>query len=276
MLGLGLSLGKSSFVGGVSFDSDYQAILNYASGEGHGVPSAAQQTAQNTLVTSLKGGANVWDELDGLYVFANNGSEQFALINWKNLTSSAEANAVSGIAWASDNGFTGDGSADYIDTNFVPSASSPVTKFQADSASVGMYTAQLINAANVDRHYPISFNDSSYRIRYLNQWNGANRLGVGAAGLANPNPPSVAAGLQGMMKSASAKNAGLDSSGSIVHERSAGSAAALTTNNLWFLRYAGNYSNANIKLGFVGGKFTSTQWGEFVAAVDTYAGTLSP
>ena len=276
MLGLGLSLGKSSFVGGVSFDSDYQAILDYASGEGHNAPNAAQQTAQNALVASLKGGANVWDELDGLYVFANNGSEDFALINWKNLTSAAEADAINSIAWASDNGFTGNGSDNYIDTNFVPNASSPVTKFQVDSASVGIYTAQLINNANNSRHYPISFNESSYRIRWLNQWNGANRLGVSSAGLANPNPPSSAAGLQGMMKSSGGKNAGLDSSGSIVHERSAGSAAALTTNKLWFLRYDGNYSDANIKLGFVGGKFTSTQWSEFVTAVDTYVATLSP
>ena len=258
--------------GGAAFDSDYQAILNYASGEGYSAPNAAQQTAQNALVTSLKGGANVWDELDGLYVFANNGSEEFALINWKNLTSAAEADAISGIAWGSNNGFTGDGSADYIDTNFVPSASSPVTKFQVNSLSVGMYTDDTISSGT--KQYPISFDASSYRIRYLNAWSGGNRMGVNSAGLPSPTPPSSTVGLQGMMKSGSTKQNGLQADGTFTAENTGLTDSALTANSLFFLRYGGTYSDANIKLGFVGGKFTSTQWSEFVTAVDTYIATL--
>ncbi len=272
MLGLGLGISTSPVLGG--FDTDYQAVLDYASGEGHNAPNAAQQTAQNTLITSLKGGANVWDELDGLYVFANNGSEQFALINWKNLTSAAEADAISSIAWASDNGFTGDGSADYIETNFVPSASSPATKFQVNSLSVGIYTDDTISSGT--KQYPISFDEGSYRIRFLNAWSGGNRMGVTSAGLANPNPPSSTVGLQGMMKSGSGKQNGLQGDGTFTAENTGLTDASLTTNSLFFLIYGGTYSDANIKLGFVGGKFTSTQWSEFVTAVNTYVGTLSP
>ena len=278
MLGLGLGISTSSVLGG--FDSDYQAILDYASGEGYSAPNAAQQTAQNTLVTSLKGGANVWDELDGLYVFANNGSEEFAVINWKNPVTAGEADAVNNVVWASNNGFTGTGSAsDYIDTNFVPSASAPVTKFQVNSLSVGMYTEDTISSGT--KQYPISFDESSYRIRFLNAWSGGNRMGVTSAGLPVGTPPSSTVGLQGLMKRINGKQNGLQGDGTFTAEHpldtdtpSLLTDATLTTNSLFFLRYGGNYSDANIKLGFVGGKFTSTQWSEFVTAVNTYVGTL--
>lgn len=278
MLGLGLGISSDSPLGGVAFDSDYQAILNYASGEGYSAPNAAQQIAQNTLVTSLKGGANVWDELDGLYVFANNGSEDFGVINWKNPVTAGEANAVNNVVWAEDNGFTGTALAsDYIDTNFVPSASSPVTKFQVNSLSVGIYTDDTISSGS--KQYPISFDESNYRIRFLNAWSGGNRMGVTSAGLpSTPTaiPPSSTVGLQGMMKSGSGNQNGLQGDGTFTAENTGLTDASLTTNSLYFLRYGGNYSDANIKLGFVGGKFTSTQWSEFVTAVNTYVGTLSP
>ena len=54
MLGFGLGLNKWRRVGGVSFDPDYQAVLDYATTQGYTLPSASQQTAQNQLVLDLK------------------------------------------------------------------------------------------------------------------------------------------------------------------------------------------------------------------------------
>jgi hypothetical protein len=67
----------------ISFDSDYQAILTYASTQGFTPPSDIQKTYQNQLVVDLKN-AGIWTDLDIFYVFATDGDENYAKINWKN------------------------------------------------------------------------------------------------------------------------------------------------------------------------------------------------
>lgn len=137
MLGLGLSLGKSSFVGG-GFDSDYQAVLTKANTEGYAIPSASEQVLQNTLVTSLKD-AGVWDKLDVLYVFASgNGDSDFATLNFK-APATFQATKVNSPGYNGSNGFTGENSAQrYLDTNFdATTASSP--NFVSGDGSVGVW-----------------------------------------------------------------------------------------------------------------------------------------
>lgn len=86
MLGLGVSLGKSSFVGG-GFDADYQAVLDYASNpsRNYTLPSDAHQILQNAIVVTLKQN-DIWDRLDLFYITAGN-NEAFCRINWKNPSS---------------------------------------------------------------------------------------------------------------------------------------------------------------------------------------------
>lgn len=146
MLGLGLSLGKSSFVGG-GFDSDYQAVLTKANTEGYATPSASEQVLQNTLVTSLKD-AGVWDKIDVLYVFASgNGDSNFATLNFK-APATFQATKVNSPDYNGSTGFTGNNAAQkYLDTNFNAfTASSP--KFVSGDGSVGVWinTASTENA----------------------------------------------------------------------------------------------------------------------------------
>lgn len=65
------------------FDADYQAILDYATSQGYTLPSSAQQALQNQLILDLKA-ADIWSDLDILYIFATDGNEAFARINWIN------------------------------------------------------------------------------------------------------------------------------------------------------------------------------------------------
>ena len=60
-----------------SYDSDYQAVLDYATTQGYTLPSSGQQTLQNQLVADLKD-AGVWSKLDTFAVFATDGNEDFA------------------------------------------------------------------------------------------------------------------------------------------------------------------------------------------------------
>ena len=146
MLGLGISLGKSSFVGG-GFDSDYQAVLDKGTTEGYTLPSASEQALQNTLVTSLKD-AGVWDKLDILYVFASgNGDSDFATLNFK-APATFQATKVNSPSYNGSNGFTGDNTAQaYLDTNYNAFTASNA-KFVSGDGSVGVYikTASSVNA----------------------------------------------------------------------------------------------------------------------------------
>ena len=101
------------------FDLDYQAILDYATTQGYTLPSESQQLLQNQLVVDLKDGG-IWSKLDTFAVFATDGDEDFALIDWKRLT---QYTAVNSPTFTSNGGFTGNGTSSHINTNYNPSTS---------------------------------------------------------------------------------------------------------------------------------------------------------
>jgi hypothetical protein len=119
--------------GGPSFDADYQAVLDYATTQGYTLPSAGQQTLQNTLVTDLKT-AGVWDKLDAFSVFATDGDANFALIDWVRLTTQTAVNAPT---FTTNQGYQGDGTSAYIDWGISPSTA---TNFQLNNCSFGYYS----------------------------------------------------------------------------------------------------------------------------------------
>ena len=105
--------------GGGGFASEYQAVLNYATSLGYALPTAPQQEKQNTLLRELKS-YGIWNKLDSFCVFANDGGSNFGLIDWKRLSLYT---AVNSPAFSVNNGFTGNGTSSYIDTNFNPATS---------------------------------------------------------------------------------------------------------------------------------------------------------
>lgn len=104
-------------LGGKTFDADYVAILNYATTQGYTLPSASQRIKQNKLLVDLKS-AGIWSKLDTFAVFATDGNSDFALIDWKRLS---QYTAVNSPTFTTNEGFTGNGTSSYIDTNFTPS-----------------------------------------------------------------------------------------------------------------------------------------------------------
>ena len=112
---LGAGQGQNS-----SFDADYQAVLNRATALGYNLPSASQQIKQNTLLLDLKAGG-IWNKLDVLYIFANNATNgfEFARLNWKNPNVNL-ATLINPLTFTANQGFTGNGSSSYINTNFNP------------------------------------------------------------------------------------------------------------------------------------------------------------
>ena len=120
---------RFNFSTGGGFDADYQAVLDYATTQGYTLPSDSQKLLQNQLLLDLKD-AGVWDKLDTFAVFATDGSSDFALIDWKRLT---QYTAVNSPAFTTNEGFMGNGTSSYIDTNFNPATQG--VNYTLDNAS---------------------------------------------------------------------------------------------------------------------------------------------
>ena len=103
----------SDSASGFNFDSDYQAVLNFATSEGDTLPSASQQILQNNVVMGFKD-KGLWDKEDAFGLFATDASFNFALICWKRLIKMTAFNSPS---FTTNGGIDGGGTA-YIDTKF--------------------------------------------------------------------------------------------------------------------------------------------------------------
>jgi hypothetical protein len=120
-----------------TYDVDYQAVLDRGVALGYTLPTLFQRVAQNKLVIDLKA-AGIWAKLDLFYNFANNGSKEFATLNWKAPTLN-QCTLFNAIGFTSNIGFTG-GATSYIDTNFQLASGVNYTLNNA-SRYVFMYTA---------------------------------------------------------------------------------------------------------------------------------------
>jgi hypothetical protein len=110
---LGCGQGQNSVI-----DADYTAIINRAIALGYALPTSAQQQTQNQLLLALKL-VGVWTKMDVLYVFCNNGGQNFATLNWK-APSSFQATLVNSPTFTTNVGFQGNGTSAYLNTNFNP------------------------------------------------------------------------------------------------------------------------------------------------------------
>jgi len=116
---ISIGLNRSGGGGGPVYDTDYQSVLTYATGLGYTLPSVGQRTKQNQLMLDLKEGG-IWNKLDTFAVFATDGNSNFALIDWKRLTTYT---AVNSPTFTTNTGFQGNGTSSYISTNFNPATS---------------------------------------------------------------------------------------------------------------------------------------------------------
>jgi hypothetical protein len=130
-----------------SFDADYQAVLNRAVALGYTLPSASQRIKQNTLVLALKSGG-IWTKLDVLYIFANDGGSNFGTLNWKAPTLN-QATLINSPTFTNNQGFTGNGTSSYINTNFNP-ATQGVNYTLNNASRHNFVRTQSITASTLD------------------------------------------------------------------------------------------------------------------------------
>lgn len=117
------------------YDEDYEAILFTADSLNFTLPSCDQRIIQNQLVLDLKA-AGIWDELDLLYVFATDGDENYATINWK-APANFRCTRVNSPSHIENVGVQGNATNSYLDTNWAPGINA--THLTLDSASAFCY-----------------------------------------------------------------------------------------------------------------------------------------
>jgi len=164
-------------------DADYAALKSYATTQGYALPSVSQQALQEQLVVDLKT-AGVWDRLDVFYVFATDGDSDFATLNWK-APSSFQTTKVNSPTFTTNQGFAGDGSSAYLDTNWNPSTQG--INYTQNDACFGVYRNNNINTTTrvMGQGYLSSIRDQSTTIQPINSLSAgaSNPLNGGGIGL---------------------------------------------------------------------------------------------
>jgi hypothetical protein len=193
-VGIGVGVGRQRFAsgGGGGFDADYQAVLNYATTQGYTLPSSGQQTLQNQLVVDLKDGG-IWSKLDTFGVFATDGDSDFALIDWKRLS---DYTAVNSPTFTTNEGFTGNGTSSYIDTNWNPNTQG-VNYTQNDACFGGWRLNNINNPASrfMGATITISMRDDNNVVHRINGSGNAssslNGAGIGLRVLNRTNSTDI-------------------------------------------------------------------------------------
>jgi hypothetical protein len=176
-IGIGVGIGRQRFAsgGGGGFDADYQAVLDYATTQGYTLPSSGQQALQNQLVLDLKT-AGVWSKLDTFGVFATDGDSDFALIDWIKLS---DYTAVNSPTFTTNEGFKGNATSSYINTNFNPATQG--VNFANDNAGISFYV-KIAQTLGLE-----TSGEPNSAIRLRNSNSGLQRLNAGSNAPANIN-----------------------------------------------------------------------------------------
>lgn len=221
-------------------------------------PSRARRTLISTLISSLMT-AGVWAKLDGFYLLAAHDA-QAAKLNWVGRLQ--DLTAVNGPTFQIDRGFTGDGTAAYLDTNIEPNV---LDLFAAADASIGVYVRTSVsNTSAVD----IGTVDVG---SYINPSNGSGQMAVRA----NANTGSAVSvsnggdsrGLFAWTRDVS--TAYLYKDGVPLGSGAVGTAAAPAT-NYTLLRSNTSYSTRQISAAFVGKGLSDTEQAALNTALSTY------
>jgi hypothetical protein len=146
----------------LAYDASYQAILTYATSQGYTLPSLSQRTKSNQFVVDLKA-AGLWTKLDSLSIFKTDGSQNFALTDWKRLTTHT---AVNSPTFTSNVGFTGNGSSAYINPNWNITQATQATQ---NSIFHGVLTNSLNPSVDTGYH-----GGGSVPYNIINTWSTGN------------------------------------------------------------------------------------------------------
>jgi len=245
---------------GPGYDADAQAYFTAA-----GITAEPYLAGINQFVLDLKA-ASIWTKFDRLYILANE-SETAALTCLVSLNQDAES--ISGTAFAAGQGYTGDGVADYIDTNYNPATQG--VNYTLNEASLGVYVrAQSAGATTtVIGASAAGTGGTSIRAWWTdNKTYSSLNTGDGGAG---PNATLVSRlGLLSVVRTAS--NANVLYQGATSRATSAQAATSVVNTKLAIFAInatdPSQFSAAQLSMAYAGGSLSAQNMTDFSAAVD--------
>ena len=119
-----------------TYDSTYQAVLDYANTQGYTLPSLSGQSLQNEIIVELKNNS-IWNKLDLFYLFQTDGDNDFATLNWVD-PSSYKITEVNSPTFTTNVGFMGNGTNAYLNTGWNATIG---PNFIQTGATHGVYTS---------------------------------------------------------------------------------------------------------------------------------------
>lgn len=241
------------------FDADYYAIIARGTSLGYTLPDSAQQVKQNTLLLSFKND-NVWAEMDVFYVFANNGSKEFGTLNWKN-PSVHQCTLVNSPTWASNGGFTGNGTSSYIDTNFNPLTHG--VKYTLNNASFFSW-----NNTYTINSFLSGVSTGSFNCMRMSSSSGNQRINMGNSGLFSPSIDLDLLANKWRKISRTNSTTGVASKNT-TQTTHAGNSVAIESSNQLILRSGTSYSDTQVALFGMGASLVSENTNQY-NAVNTY------
>ncbi|WP_353076991.1 hypothetical protein [Flavobacterium sp.] len=241
------------------YEEEYKSILDYATTQGYTLPSTAQRLKQNTLLSSLKT-AGVWNKLDTFANFATDGSTQFALIDWKRLT---QYTAVLSPTFTTNEGFMGNGTSSYIDTNF-----NPVTQgvnYTQNNASRYLFMFLASGTGALDGRSTVNINNS-LRASSSNQ-----RINQGTTALTGGSFDFTAT--KGMKSIHRTSSTNVELFNATTQGSRTANSASMTSSNQFILRSGSGYGAHTISF-YMNGASMVAENTAIVNAVNTYLNSL--
>jgi len=250
---------------GGGFDPDAIAYFNQLTVQ----PSGAYKSAINTLVKQLKLDGN-WQLLDRLWIHATE-IQQHARVSLVN-PSSTKITEVNSPTFTANQGYTGNGTNMYLNTNYSFLNSS--VQFTQNLASIGIYSrTNLLTANKID--FGATTDISGGKDTFINPYSSGGSYfynvngGVLLSGSANSNTLGMHSALR------SASNLLIGYRNGIQQHSSAVSSQTMTSLNAFVLARndlgsAAFFSNRQISLTFIGGNVNQST---FYNAIQTFATT---
>lgn len=171
---------KLVVLGGKAYLSEASALFSAMAVK----PNSARKDTINTLIATLKD-KGIWPLLDTVWVPAAH-DRQAARLNWKNPGTFDLIEADSdNLTFATDRGFTGNGSSSYLKTGFIPSTHA--VQMVQDSAHVGAWSRSETDSANVLVGGRTGASSRQILLNPSNGTQGSIRLNQDAGGVAISN-----------------------------------------------------------------------------------------
>lgn len=246
------------------YTSEFWAVIAFATAQAYTLPTTAQLQKFDAMVGELIA-ASMWTIMDRFWFPANNGSSNFGRINWMNPTTGTLLSLVNSPTWTSNIGYVGNGSSSYIDTQFNPATQG--VNYTLNNAGRYCYvTYRMAEGTTYTIDGNAVTNENQMRMAITSN---ANNINSGTGGLsASVNTRTI--DFHAITRTSSlAVTRTTD-----VIQLGTTTSTTISSNNQWFLRGGGSYSQIGIGFYAMGSAISDANLPTYRSIIKRYINNL--